>query len=64
MNTTAGILAGILVAGAAVSAYRFARRKAGDIRAAIDEIRGASAGRGDVIEFEKDPQTGIYRQRG
>jgi len=64
MNTTAGILAGLLVAGAAVTVYRFARRKAGDLRAAIDEIRGADAGKaGGVIDFEKDPETGIYRRR-
>lgn len=64
MNTTAGIVAGLLVAGAAVTAYRFARRKADEIRAAIDQLRGAAAGAGDVIDFEKDPETGVYRSRG
>lgn len=64
MNTTAGILAGLLVAGAAVTIYRFARRKADDLRAAIDGIRGVDAARnGGVIDFEKDPETGIYRRR-
>ena len=61
MNTTAGILAGIIVAGAAVSVYRFAKRKADQIRAAIDDVRSAAAG--DIIEFEKDPMTGVYRPR-
>lgn len=64
MNTTAGIVAGLLVAGAAVTVYRFARRQADQIRAAIDEFRGAGFGRGAVIEFEKDPETGVYRRRG
>lgn len=64
MNTTAGILAGLLVAGAAVTLYRLARRKAEDLRAAIDEIRGERRDRqGAVIDLEKDPATGVYRQR-
>lgn len=63
MNTTAGILAGLLVAGAAVSFYRFARRKAGEVRAAIDELRGASRGDGGVIDFERDPATGVFRRK-
>lgn len=64
MNTTAGIFAGLLVAGAALAIYRVARRKAGDLRAAIDEMRGAAAGRpGAVLDFERDPATGVYRPR-
>ncbi|MCB2097428.1 MAG: hypothetical protein AB7F91_08325 [Parvularculaceae bacterium] len=63
MNTTAGILAGLLVAGAAVTVYRFARRQADQLRAAIDEMRGANPGAGDVIDFEKDPETGVFRPR-
>ena len=63
MNTTAGILAGILVAGAAVTIFRFARRKADALRAAIDEFRGAAAGDGSIIDFEQDPATGVFRRR-
>jgi len=64
MNTTAGIVAGLLVAGAAVTAFRFARRKADQLRAAIDELRGDRAGAGAVLDFEKDPDTGVFRPRG
>jgi hypothetical protein len=64
MNTTAGILAGLLVAGAAITVYRFARRKADDLKTAIDEFRGGAGARdGGVIDFEKDPETGVYRRR-
>lgn len=64
MNTTAGILAGLLVAGAAVALYRFAHRKAGELRTAIDELRGAATGaKGGVIDFEQDPATGVYRKK-
>jgi hypothetical protein len=62
MNTTAGIVAGLLVVGAAVAAYRYAKRKAGEFRAAIDAFRGP-AGDGSVMDFERDPATGIYRAR-
>ncbi len=64
MNTTAGILAGLLVAGAAVTVFRFARRQAEGLRAAFDEIRSTSTKSTNmVIEFEKDPATGVYRKR-
>ncbi len=63
MNTTAGILAGLLVAGAAMTAIRFLRRKTTELRAAIDEMSGASSGDGAVIDFERDPATGVYRRR-
>lgn len=63
MNTTAGILAGLLVAGAAVSAYRFVRRKAANLRAAIDELKPHAAHEVDVIELERDPATGVFRRR-
>lgn len=67
MGPTAGIMAGLVVIGAAVTFYRLASRKADDLRRAIDEIRGApNAGKnhGSVIDFEKDPETGVYRRRG
>jgi hypothetical protein len=61
MNTTAGILAGLIVAGAGVALYRLARRTADDLRAAIDRIRGAAPKSDAILDFEKDPVTGIYR---
>lgn len=63
MNTTAGILAGLLVAGAAVTAFRFVRRKSHEIRQAIDELRGAASGADEVLDFERDPSTGVFRRR-
>ncbi|MFZ5617370.1 MAG: hypothetical protein ACOZAA_08635 [Pseudomonadota bacterium] len=64
MNTTAGILAGLVVAGAAVALYRFAHRTVGELRTAIDELRGcAGEAKGGVIDFEQDPATGVYRKK-
>ncbi len=63
MNTTTGIVAGLLVASAAVTLFRFARRKAGELRVAIDGLRGVASGDGSVIDFERDPATGVFRSR-
>lgn len=62
MGATSSVLAGLLVVGAGVALYRFAQRKSGEFRAAIEEIRHASRG-GATIDLEKDPATGVYRRR-
>lgn len=66
MGPTSGIMAGLIVAGVGVALYRFAQRKSGEWRTAIEEMRGAarSAGGDRIIELEKDPATGVYRRRG
>ena len=52
MNSIAGIVAGFVVIGGAVALMRFGARKAGELRRAIDELRG-----------ERDPTTGVYRAK-
>lgn len=64
MGPTTGIMAGLVVAGVGVALYRFAVRKSAQLRSAIEEIRGAAAAGERIIEFEKDPATGVYRRRG
>lgn len=64
MNSVAGIVAGFLVIGGAVALYRFGARKAGELRRAIDELRGDARGPdGAVLDFERDPATGVYKAR-
>lgn len=64
MNSVAGIVAGFLVIGGAVALYRFGARKAGELRRAIDELRGDARGPdGDFLDFERDPATGVYKAR-
>lgn len=64
MNSVAGIVAGFIVIGGAVALYRFGARKAGELRRAIDELRGDARGPdGDVLDFERDPATGVYKAR-
>lgn len=64
MGPTSGIMAGLVVAGVGIALYRFALRKSAELRSAIEEIRGAAASGERIIEFEKDPATGVYRRRG
>jgi hypothetical protein len=64
MNSVAGIVAGFLVVGGAVALYRFGARKAGELRRAIDELRGDARGAdGEVLDFERDPATGIFKAK-
>jgi hypothetical protein len=63
MGPTSGIMAGLLAVGAGVALYRFARRKSDDLRSAIEAFRKAGKGGERVIDFEKDPATGVYRRR-
>lgn len=64
MNSVAGIVAGFLVIGGAVALYRFGARKAGELRRAIDEMRGEAHGPGgDILDFERDPATGVYKAK-
>lgn len=63
MNTVAGVVAGFLVIGGAVALYRFGLRKAGDMRRAIDGLRGARGPGGEVLDFERDPETGVFKSK-
>lgn len=63
MGPTSGIMAGLLAVGAGVALYRFARRKSDEFRTAVEEFRKAGKGGERVIDFEKDPATGVYRRR-
>lgn len=63
MNTVAGVVAGFLVIGGAVALYRFGKRRADELVRAIDGFRGARGPAGDVIDYERDPATGVFRPK-
>lgn len=61
MGAVTGIVAGIVTAAGAVAVYRYAQRRARDLRDRIDLFR-ARGGEGEtVIDLELDPSTGVYR---
>ncbi len=64
LNAVAGIVAGFLVVGGAVALFRFGKRKAGDLRRAIDEFSGGPRNAdGAILDYERDPETGVFRPR-
>ena len=62
MGSVASIVAGFVVIGGAVAAYRAVNRRANALRSAIEAMRRAG-GDGDVIDCIKDPRTGVYRPK-
>jgi hypothetical protein len=63
MNTVAGVVAGFLVIGGAVALYRFGKRKADDLMRAIDELRGERGPAGEILDYERDPATGVFKPK-
>lgn len=64
MGALTGIIAGAATVVGVVALVRYAERKTRDLRSSFDEATKAPRGEADsVIEFEKDPATGAYRQK-
>jgi hypothetical protein len=59
LGSVASIIAGFVVIGGAVAAYRAINRRASDWRTAIDAFRRAD-GDGEVLDYVKDPRSGVY----
>lgn len=62
MSAVTGIVAGFVTAAGALALYRYARRRTGELRDKLERARARGAGR-TVIEFEQDPETGIYHAK-
>lgn len=62
MGSVASIVAGFVVIGGAVALYRAVNRRANAFRSAIDGFRRAG-GDGEVLDYEKDPNTGVFRPK-
>ena len=62
MNTVAGVIAGFAVIGGAVALYRFGRQRGEALRRTLKAWRDGEQD-GSVIDFERDPQSGVYRAK-
>lgn len=64
MSAVTGIVAGLVTAAGAVTLYRYAQRRAAELRERLEKSRTRSA-RPDaaVIEFERDPATGVFHAK-
>ncbi len=62
MGALTGIAAGVAAAVGTLALIRYVERKAKGIRDAFAEPGDQNAAPG-VIEFERDPETGAFRQK-
>jgi hypothetical protein len=64
LNSVAGIVAGLIVVGGAAALFRFSKRKAAELKRAIDAFGNGVRGPAEtVLDFERDPETGVFRPR-
>lgn len=70
MSAVTTLAASIAAAAGAVAVYRFVNRRTRPLRDAIAELRrqqsAARSGGGaaaDVLDYERDPASGVYRQK-
>ena len=62
MSAVAGVLAGLVTAAGAVALYRYAERRTRSLCEQFN-AHAPTQRRPDVIDFERDPDTGVYRAR-
>ncbi|MBB5518016.1 hypothetical protein [Amphiplicatus metriothermophilus] len=64
MSAMTGIVAGLATAAGAFALYRYAERRARALRRAVEERRRDPQRAGKpVLDFERDPETGVYRSK-
>ena len=65
MSAVATLAATIVAAAGAVAAYRYVGKKTRAFRETVDELRKRAAGEPDaqVIDYERDPSSGVYRPK-
>lgn len=66
MSAVTTLAVTVAAAAGAVALYKFAERRTRPLRAAIDELRKSARGdnAGAVIEYEQDPESGVFRPKG
>ncbi len=65
MSAVTTLVATVAAAAGAVALFRMAERRTRPLREAIDEVRKSAASRtGDVIDYEQDPESGVFRPKG
>ncbi len=66
MSAVTTLVATVAAAAGAVALYRFAERRTRPLRSAIDELRKSARAdaSGAVIDYEKDPESGVFKPKG
>jgi hypothetical protein len=63
MSAITGVVVGLAAAAGAVALYRVMERRARPLARAIAEWRRPTGERGKVLEFERDPVSGVFRAK-
>lgn len=65
MSAVTTVVATVAAAAGAVALFKFAERRTRPLRRAIDEVRKSAAKTpGAVIDYEQDPNSGVFRPKG
>ncbi len=65
MSAVTTIVATVAAAAGAVAFVRFAERRTRNLRRAIVEVKKSAAkSRGAVLDYEQDPESGVFRPKG
>lgn len=57
------VVAGVVAAVGAVAAYRYAKKRMKAFRSALRSVARGEKPEDAVIDFERDPETGVYRAK-
>ncbi|MEM8935918.1 MAG: hypothetical protein AAGC77_05880 [Pseudomonadota bacterium] len=63
MSTVATLALTVAATIGAVGLVRYAKKRARGMRDFIDEARRSSKGDAQTIEYEKDPESGIFKPK-
>lgn len=65
MGAVSTLAVTVAAAMGAVALYRFVDRKAGELKRAIDDAKDAAKGepRAVTIDYERDPQSGVFKPK-
>ena len=65
MSAVTTLVATVAAAAGAVALIRVAEKRMRPLRKALNEMRkAASPTGGDVIDYEQDPESGVFRPKG
>ena len=63
MSAVTTLVATVAAAAGAVALFRFAERRTRPLREAVDELRNAARPSGAVLDYEQDPESGVYKPK-
>lgn len=63
MSAVATLAATVVAAAGAVAIYRYVDKKTREFSDAVKSVRDGASSEGRVIDYERDPSSGVYRPK-